>query len=138
LQKPLLLTRIEIILENSYDSTIYNLTTLEFDNKITGGHHRHYYLFRYTGSRVFPVIDGFHPCSPLHPVTAACTRFWDFLAGRVNILYLLIMIGLIGLLAWGCGPVQQIQSLINQVQNFLKTCQPMWQNLRQVQIGPFS
>ena len=78
----------------------------------------------------------------LHPVTAAFSRglgiSWR---ASVNILYLLIVIVLIGLLAWGgVGLVQQVQSLIIQVQTIVANLPSYVANIsgQVFQIGPFA
>ena len=78
----------------------------------------------------------------LHPVTAAFSRglgiSWR---ASVNILYLLIVIVLIGLLAWGgVGLVQQVQSLIIQVQTVVANLPSYVANIsgQVFQIGPFA
>ena len=78
----------------------------------------------------------------LHPVIAAFSRglgiSWR---ASVNILYLLIVIVLIGLLAWGgVGLVQQVQSLIIQVQTVVANLPSYVANIsgQVFQIGPFA
>jgi len=78
----------------------------------------------------------------LHPATAAFSRglgiSWR---ASVNILYLLIVIVLIGLLAWGgVGLVQQVQSLIIQVQTVVANLPSYVANIsgQVFQIGPFA
>jgi predicted PurR-regulated permease PerM len=77
----------------------------------------------------------------LHPVAAALSRGLQISwRAAVNILFLLIVIGLIGLLAWGgVTLVQQVQSLINQVQTFVADLPTYVENLsgQVIQIGPF-
>jgi len=77
----------------------------------------------------------------LHPVAGAISSglgiSWR---AAVNILYLLIVIGLIGLLAWGgVTLVQQVQSLINQIQTIVADLPTYVANLsgQVFQIGPF-
>src|SRR5688500_1376955 len=78
-------------------------------------------LYRFT-SLLPPLLMVFILVYLLHPITAAFARgFGISWRAAVNILYLLIMIALIGLLAWGgVGLVQRVRSLITQVQTFVK------------------
>jgi len=77
----------------------------------------------------------------LHPVTAGIARLlgisWKF---AVNVLYLLVLIILLGLLAWGgVGLVGQVQSLIRSVQNIVTDLPTYIDQFSQqvIQIGPF-
>ena len=97
-------------------------------------------LYRFT-SLVPPLLMIFVLVYLLHPVTAAFSRglgiSWR---ASVNILYLLIVIVLIGLLAWGgVGLVQQVQSLIIQVQTIVADLPTYVANIsgQVFQIGPF-
>ena len=98
-------------------------------------------LYRFT-SLVPPLLMIFVLVYLLHPVTAAFSRglgiSWR---ASVNILYLLIVIVLIGLLAWGgVGLVQQVQSLIIQVQTVVANLPSYVANIsgQVFQIGPFA
>ncbi|MGZ9166482.1 MAG: AI-2E family transporter [Anaerolineales bacterium] len=97
-------------------------------------------LYRFT-SLLPPLLMIFILVYLLHPITAGFARgFGISWRASVNILYLLIMIALIGLLAWGgVGLVQQVQSLINQVQTFVADLPTYVANLsgEVFQIGPF-
>jgi predicted PurR-regulated permease PerM len=97
-------------------------------------------LYRFT-SLVPPLLMIFVLVYLLHPVIAAFSRglgiSWR---ASVNILYLLIVIVLIGLLAWGgVGLVQQVQSLIIQVQTIVADLPTYVANIsgQVFQIGPF-
>jgi len=97
-------------------------------------------LYRFT-SLLPPLLMIFVLVYLLHPVAAGLSRglgiSWR---AAVNILYLLIVIGLIGLLAWGgLTLVQQVQSLIFQVQTFVSDLPTYVANLsgQVFQIGPF-
>jgi len=77
----------------------------------------------------------------LHPITAWIARLlrisWKF---AVNVLYLLILLILLGLLAWGgVGLVGQVQSLIRSVQSIVADLPTYIETLSQqvFQIGPF-
>jgi len=98
-------------------------------------------LYRFT-SLLPPLLMIFVLVYLLHPVAAGLSRglgiSWR---AAVNILYLLIVIGLIGLLAWGgLTLVQQVQSLIFQVQTFVSDLPTYVANLsgQVFQIGPFT
>ena len=98
-------------------------------------------LYRFT-SLVPPLLMIFVLVYLLQPVTAAFSRglgiSWR---ASVNILYLLIVIVLIGLLAWGgVGLVQQVQSLIIQVQTVVANLPSYVANIsgQVFQIGPFA
>ena len=98
-------------------------------------------LYRFT-SLVPPLLMIFVLVYLLHPVTATFSRglgiSWR---ASVNILYLLIVIVLIGLLAWGgVGLVQQVQSLIIQVQTIVANLPSYVANIsgQVFQIGPFA
>ena len=97
-------------------------------------------LYRFT-SLLPPLLMVFVLVYVLHPVAGAISRglgiSWR---AAVNILYLLIVIGLIGLLAWGgLTLVQQVQSLINQIQTIVADLPIYVANLegKVFQIGPF-
>ena len=97
-------------------------------------------LYRFT-SLLPPLLMVFVLVYVLHPVAGAISQglgiSWR---AAVNILYLLIVIGLIGLLAWGgVNLVQQVQSLINQIQTIVSDLPTYVANLegKVFQIGPF-
>jgi predicted PurR-regulated permease PerM len=97
-------------------------------------------LYRFT-TLLPPLLMVFILVYLLHPITAGFAHgFGISWKASVNILYLLIMLALIGLLAWGgVGLVQQVQSLINQVQTFVALLPTYVENLagQVFQIGPF-
>lgn len=98
-------------------------------------------LYRFT-SLVPPLLMIFVLVYLLHPVTAGISRGLQISwRAAVNILYLFIVISLISLLAWGgVGLIQQVQSLISQVQNILADLPTYVENLsgQVFQIGPFT
>ena len=97
-------------------------------------------IYRFT-SLLPPLLMVFVLVYVLHPVAGVISSglgiSWR---AAVNILYLLIVIGLIGLLAWGgVNLVQQVQSLINQIQTIVSDLPTYVENLsgQVFQIGPF-
>jgi predicted PurR-regulated permease PerM len=92
-------------------------------------------------SLVPPLLMIFIIAYLLHPVTGFIARGlripWK---AAVNILYLLILVTLIGLLAWGgVGLVQQIQSLIRQIQSIVANLPTYVADIstQVYQVGPF-
>ncbi|HLF73282.1 MAG TPA: AI-2E family transporter [Anaerolineales bacterium] len=97
-------------------------------------------LYRFT-SLVPPLLMVFILVYLLHPVITGLSRSLQISwRASVNILFLVMIVILVGLLAWGgVALVQQVQSLIIQIQTFIVDLPTYLANLfgQVYQIGPF-